>query len=124
PGVCVRRALPRLQGTEDYDVAVVAVPNLKVRKHGPKSAQHEADDAIVHLVDMKPLGHDAAVLQLAGAHFVKFLAEDAADADGPRIGWLGDDHVVLLRAELQHGTRVFVTEMHARIGEHVTIIWR
>ena len=57
---------------------------------------------------VKPLGHDAARLEPAGGHLIKLPAEHAADADHPRIGRFGNDHVIFLRAELQHRPRVFV----------------
>jgi len=65
-----RARLPRLQRSEHYDVTATGIPDFNIRKHRIERAQNQTDDAIVHFIDMKPLGHDAAGFQPAGGEFV------------------------------------------------------
>src|ERR1043166_6238328 len=115
--VSLRLARPRLKRTQQHDVAAEGVPYFHVRKNGTKRPQHQRGDAVVHFINMKPLRHDAAGPEAAPGQLVVFLAEHAAHADRPRIGRLGDDHVVSLRMQFENRARILVPDAHTRVVE-------
>ena len=117
----VRAGGPRLLRAEQDEVAGAGVPHLDVREHAREGVQHERHDAVVHLINVEPLRHDAAVLEPARAQLVKLAAEHAAHTDHPRVRRLADDHVVALRTELEQRARVLADDAREAVGEHATV---
>ena len=104
----VRAGSPRLPRAKHDDVAAEGVPNLHVREDRAKRSQHQCHNAVVHLIDVEPLRHDAAGFQAARGQLVIFEAEHTAHAHRPWVRRLRDNHVIKLGTELEHGARVLV----------------
>ena len=84
---------------EQDKVARAWIPDFDIRKHRGERAQHQAHNAVVHFINVKPLTRDPALLEPAGGQFVKLPAEHAADADHPGIGRFANYDVILLRTQ-------------------------
>src|SRR4051812_30822283 len=70
---------------------------------------------------MEPLRHDSPFLQPARPEFIILTAEHAPHSGHPWVGGLGDNDIVLFRAELQHGARVLAPNPRDRVGQYPSI---
>src|SRR5262249_2232907 len=86
-----------------------------------KCPDHHLHDGIVDFIDVEPLRHDPARFQPPRRQFVKFAAEYTAHTDHPWIRRLGDYHIVLLRTEFEHRTRILLHHLHSRAGQHSVV---
>jgi len=84
-------------------------------------AQHRGDQADVDLVELEPLHHDTARVQIAAHVAIELGSEKARDAAHPRVGGLAHDDVVALIVGREVGLRVVEDDAAARVGERAGV---
>ncbi|MNS34197.1 hypothetical protein D3C72_663200 [compost metagenome] len=104
---------------DQHDVGLLHLPQRHMGEALGEGAQHQLERLVVHLVEVEPLHHQAARLEMAGGLLVEVGTKEIADAGHPGVRRLRDQHVVLTVAQAQEAAGVLEMQLGARIGQRV-----